>query len=150
MLSKEKADEFEVFEICKNSRDINIGDSFIGINKRCMRCYSKAFLKKPCRCIGKVDDKQRIFVTDDKRCYFTVSGGWGEKNGVLSFVHLDNDMFFENPTGVNELRDYIDNIPPSKSWIRALSNHSRRSWATKYLETLEEYEKSHACIDAGK
>ena len=106
-----------------------------------MKYYSKAILKKPCRCIGKTDDK-RIFVTEDRRCYFTISDGWGEKNGILTFVHLDNDMFFENPTGINELRAYVDSIPPAKNWIRALSNYSRRSWATRYLETLEEYEKS--------
>ena len=150
MLSKEKADELEIFEICRNSGDIKIGDCFTGINKKCMKYYSKAFLKKPCRCIGKVDDKQRIFVTEDKRCYFTVSDGWGEKNGVLTFVHLDNDMFFENPTGINELRDYIDSIPPAKSWISAMSGFSRRSWANRYLKALEEYEINHECIENGK
>ena len=40
MLSKEKADELKIFEICKSSVDIEVGDYFTGINEKCMKYYS--------------------------------------------------------------------------------------------------------------
>ena len=145
MLAKDRMEELAILEICKNSGDIDVGDCFIGIDERCMNGYSKTFLSKPCYCIGKVDDKKRIFVTENKRCYFTVSGGWGEKDGVLTFVHLDNDLCFDYPTGINELRNYVDNIPdiPNRqSWTGAMINSSKKRMANMYLKALQEFEEN--------
>lgn len=142
MLSEELAIELDILEICKNSGDINVGDSFTGIDVRCMNGYSKTFLSKPCYCIGKVGDKKRVFVTDNKRCYFTVSGGWGKKDGVLSFVHLDNDLYFDYPTGINELRDYINNIPAAHSLTGAMISSAKKRRANMYLKALQEYEEN--------
>jgi hypothetical protein len=69
MLSEQKELEFEILEICKNSGDVNVGDRFDGV------MYNSEFGDRPCVCIGKTNNT-RLFVTEDKRCYFTVSGGW--------------------------------------------------------------------------
>ena len=123
MLSEELAIELDILEICKNSGDINVGDSFTGIDVRCMNGYSKTFLSKPCYCIGKVGDKKRVFV-------------------VLSFVHLDNDLYFDYPTGINELRDYINNIPAAHSLTGAMISSAKKRRANMYLKALQEYEEN--------
>lgn len=58
MLAKKEKLKSEVFEICKNSPDIDIGDSFKGVISA-DSIYDYA--DKPCHCIGKVNDETRVF-----------------------------------------------------------------------------------------
>ena len=133
MLSEEKEIELEILEICKSSGDVNVGDRFDGV------MYNSEFGDRPCVCIGKTNNT-RLFVTEDKRCYFTVSGGWGVKDGKLASVDIYGQLRFDKPSGADELRSYIKNLKPATSCATAALRHGYKTVAEMYLDALEKLE----------
>ena len=132
MLSKEYETRLEILEICKNSGDIDVGEHFSGV------MYSNELYNKPCVCIGKTE-RTRLFRTEDRTCYFTVSGGWGEKEGELVEIEIGSFLRFDKPSGIEEIRDYIDNMPAAHSRTGAIVNDSKRKTANMYIKALEKY-----------
>ena len=135
MLSEEKEIRLEILEICKNSGDVNTGDRFEGV------MYSSDLGNRPCVCIGKAE-KSRLFVTEDKRCYFTVSGGWGVKDGKLAAIDIYGRIRFDNPSGVEELRSYISGLKPPTSWSGAMLRYGRMVTVKSYLNALQKLEEN--------
>lgn len=135
MLSEEKEIELEIFEICKNCGDVNTGDRFDGV------MYNSELDDRPCVCIGKTENS-RLFVTEDKLCYFTVSGGWGVKDGKLAGVYISGRIRFEKPAGADELRSYIKNLKPATSCATAALRHGYKTVAEIYLNALQKLEEN--------
>ena len=133
MLSEEKEIELEILEICKNSGDINVGDRFEGV------MYNSDLGDRPCVCIGKTNS-YRLFVTEDKRCYFTVYYGWGAKDGKLAGVYISGRIRFEKPAGADEIRSYIKNLKPATSCATAALRHGYKTRAEMYLDALQKFE----------
>ena len=134
MLTEEKKLELEILEICKNSGDIEVGDRFDGV------MYNTELGDRPCVCIGKTKSS-RLFVTEDKRCYFTVYYGWGEKGGKLAGVYISDRIHFDKPSGADELRSYIKNLKPPTSCATAALRHGYKTVAEIYLEALQKFEE---------
>ena len=135
MLSEEKEIGLEILETCKNSGDINVGDRFDGV------MYISDLGDRPCVCIGKTE-KSRLFVTEDKRCYFTVYYGWGEKGGKLAGVYISGRIHFDKPSGADELRSYINNLKPATSCATAALRHGYKTVAEIYLDALQKLEEN--------
>ncbi|MDO4847200.1 MAG: hypothetical protein Q3968_03600 [Clostridiaceae bacterium] len=134
MLSEEKEIELEILEICKNSGDVNVGDRFDGV------MYNSEFGDRPCVCIGKTNNT-RLFVTEDKRCYFTVSGGWGVKDGKLASVDIYGRLRFDKPSGADEIRNYMNSLKPAKGWSSAMLRYGRMTLARSYLNVMQKFEE---------
>ena len=134
MLSEEKEIELEIFEICKNSGDITVGDRFEGV------MYNSDLGDRPCVCIGKTNS-YRLFVTEDKLFYFMVSDGWGVKDGKLAGVYISGRIRFEKPAGADEIRSYIKNLKPPTSCVSAARRHGYKTVAEMYLEALQKLEE---------
>lgn len=134
MLSEEKEIRLEILETCKNSGDINVGDRFDGV------MYISDLGDRPCVCIGKTE-KSRLFVTEDKLCYFTVSGGWGVKDGKLAAIDIYGRIRFKKPSGADELRSYISGLKPPTSWSGAMLRYAHMTLARSYLDALQKFEE---------
>lgn len=83
-------------------------------------------------CLGKPDEFRRIFVTDDRRRYFSVCNGWGKRDGKLVALNITDELIFEGPMGVKELREYIDDIPHASG----LYENIFRDMKIKYIEQI--------------
>ena len=134
MLPRAEVIKNEIYEICKNSPDVKIGQKFSGV------MYNDELRDKPCRCIGKREDFERYFVTEDELCYFTASDGCGEKDGYLYAVNIYGQLRFEKPTDRNGLRDFIKNFKRPESVVGAVRRHTETIAAGKYIKALEKYE----------
>ena len=134
MLTKEKELELEILEICKNSGDIEVRDRFDGV------MYNTELGDRPCVCIGKTKSS-RLFVTEDKRCYFTVYDGWGVKDGKLAGVKICSLLRFDKPSGADEIRSYIKNLKPATSCVSAVYRHEFKTIGEIYLEALQKLEE---------
>ena len=134
MLSERKEQELEILEICKNSGDVNVGDRFDGV------MYNSDLVDRPCVCIGKTNS-YRLFVTEDKLCYFMASDGWGVKGGRLAGVKIGNLLCFDKPSGADEIRSYIKNLKPPTSCASAALHHGYKTRAEIYLDALQKFEE---------
>ena len=134
MLSKEKIFENKTYEICKNSGDINVGDHFKGILIKDDLCELS---KKSCTCIGKINDNERFFLSDDMLCYFSVTDGWGEYNGYLAALNKGVFLRFNTPTDLDGVRELIKNPPPAKSMYGNILRHAEITAAEKIIEAVE-------------
>ena len=109
MVSERKKKEMEIFTICQTSGDVNIGNRFKGAKFLSSVLYDNYYAKTPCICIGKIDNSERVFVTEDKLCYFSVTYGWGEKDGYLVALNQGFEFKHDQPMGIKELKEFITN-----------------------------------------
>ena len=111
MLSKRKEYQNEIYEICKKSGDVSINDRFRGVQFSESALYDKYYAETPCVCIGKIGSSERVFLTDDKLCYFSVTNGWGAKDGYL--VALEQGFIFKHdvPMEIEDLKEFVANPP---------------------------------------
>lgn len=89
MLSAKILNEKEIYEICQHSADISVNDRFKGALFFSAQQEDEYLSQTTVICIGKIDNTERIFRTEDKLCYFGVSVGWGVKDEYSAHVeHL--------------------------------------------------------------
>ena len=107
MLSKRKEYQNEIYEICQKSGDVSINDRFRGVQFSESALYDKSYAEKPCVCIGKIGGSERVFLTDDKLCYVSVTGVWRKKDGYL--VALNQGFVFrhDSPMELEELKVFV-------------------------------------------
>ena len=140
MLSENERIKYETFEICKNSGDVEIGETFHGVMN------DTELNNRPCVCIGKLGD-ERLFGTEDRTCYFTVSDGWGKKDGRLVGMHIGNFLRFDKPSGIEEIRAYIKNREHPNSPNGATLRFGEKAMARMYIEALATLDKPLAARD---
>ena len=75
MLSAKILNEKEIYEICQHSADISVNDRFKGALFFSAQQEDEYLSQTTVICIGKIDNTERIFRTEDKLCYFGVSVG---------------------------------------------------------------------------
>ena len=134
MLSKEKMFKNTISEICKNNKDVEIGDHYIGV---LVPDDLYELSKKPCTCIGKYYDNERFFRTDDMRYYFSVKDGWAETDGYLAAIRTGFVLPFSAPTDFNDLKEFTESPPPARSANGAIVQRAKRSAAKKVLEAIK-------------
>jgi hypothetical protein len=138
VLAKKEKLKNEVFEICKNSPDIDIGDRFKGvISADSSNCYDN----KHCHCIGKVNDENRVLFTDDMLSCFSVYGGWGEKGGFLYTLGIGNQMNFGQRMDIRKLELYVENMPKPLGMYTAMNQQFAKEYIRQiicYLQELKE------------
>ena len=133
MLSKEKTFEDTIYEICKSSGDIEVGQRFNGV---LVANDSYELSKKPCTCIGKIGVTERIIRTDDMLTYFSVKDGWGETDSCLAALGTGFVLNFTTPTDLDDLKKFADNPPPAKSTNGAILRQGKTDAAKKVLEAV--------------
>lgn len=138
MLAKKEKLKSEVFEICKNSPDIDIGDSFKGVISA-DSIYDYAY--KPCHCIGKVNDENRVFFTDDMRSCFSVYGGWGKKGNFLYTLGIYNQMNFGRQMDIRKLELYVENMPKPLGMYTAMNQQFAKGYIRQIIRYLQEYKE---------
>ena len=99
---------------------------------------SEHLLERTFACIGKIGDSERILLTDDKLCCFSVTDGWGEKDGYLFALNLGFVFNSEKPVGVKELKEFIDNPPTSHGFISHMAMGCEIEKAKKILKVLSQ------------
>lgn len=138
MLAKKEKLKSEVFEICKNSPDIDIGDSFKGVISA-DSIYDYA--DKPCHCIGKVNDETRVFFTDDMQSCFSVYGGWGKKGNFLYTLGICNQMNFGQQMDIRKLELYVENMPKPLGMYTAMNQQFAKGYIRQIIRYLQEYKE---------
>ncbi len=133
MLNDRERFKYEIFEICKNSGDVEIGETFNGVMN------NNRLNNKSCVCIGK-NNNERLFRTEDQTCYFTVFGGWGKKDGKLVGIEIGSFLHFDKPSGVEDIREYIENKKQTNGWSGIMGRFVEISFTNKYIKALEELE----------
>jgi len=135
MLSDREKIKYEIFEICNNSGDVEIGETFNGV------INNNRLKDKPCICIGK-NNNERLFRTEDKTCYFTVYGGWGKKDSKLVGIEIGSFLCFDRASGVEDIREYIKNKKQTNGWSGAMGRFVEITYSNNYIKALEEFEEN--------
>ncbi|MCH5183077.1 MAG: hypothetical protein J1E00_02785 [Oscillospiraceae bacterium] len=99
MLSNPIAETNRIYAICENSGDILPGDAFHGLflAERDDRLPS-GLTRSRMICCGTIRDDELLFRTEDGRCYFSIRGGWGSRNGELYGLRVGLFHDFRHPT----------------------------------------------------
>ena len=137
MMSERKKKEMEIFTICQKSGDVNINDCFKGTKFLSSVLYDNYYAKTPCICIGKIGNSERVFVTEDKLCYFSVTYGWGEKDGFLVALNQGFEFKHVMPMGIKELKEFIANPPEAHGFASHMKQGLELAVAKKIIELLE-------------
>ena len=91
----------------------------------------------PCKCIGKIDSSERVFLTDDKLCYFSVTDGWGEKDGYL--VALEQGFVFRHdiPMELEDLKAFVADPPEAHGFAANMKRCAEIRIAKTIISILE-------------
>ncbi len=137
MLSKRKEYRDEIYEICQKSGDVNINDHFTGVILSESKVYDKSYASMPCKCIGKIGSSERVFLTDDKLCYFSVTDGWGEKEGCL--VALEQGFVFRHdiPMELEDLKVFVAEPPEAHGFAANMKRCAEIRIAKTIISILE-------------
>ncbi len=137
MLSKRKEYRDEIYEICKKSGDVNINDNFTGVKLSESELYDKSYASMPCKCIGKIGRSERVFLTDDTLCYFSVTDGWGEKDGYL--VALEQGFVFRHdiPMELEDLKSFVTDPPEAHGFAANMKRCAEIRIAKTIISILE-------------
>lgn len=137
MLSKRKEYQNEIYEICKKNGDVSINDRFRGVQFSESALYDKYYAEMPCVCIGKIGSSERVFLTDDKLCYFSVTNGWGAKDGYL--VALEQGFIFKHdvPMEIEDLKEFVANPPEAHGFAANMKRCTEICIARKIINILE-------------
>lgn len=137
MLSVKNLKKREFYEICHHSNDVSVNDRFKGALFFSEVQGDKRLSSTPVICIGKLGDNERIFRTEDKRCYFGVSEGWGVKDGYLFSLNEEFCLEFKKPMDVNDLKDYLKDPPVPHGFVSHMALGSKISLIKEVLPALE-------------
>lgn len=137
MLSKRKEYQDEIYEICKKSGDVNINDRFKEVRFFESVLYDKTYVEIPCVCIGKIGGSERVFLTEDKLCYFSVTAGWGENDGYL--VALNQGFVFKHytPMDLEDLKAFVANPPEAHGFAANIKRCAETGIAKTIISILE-------------
>ena len=99
--------------------------------------YDKFYAEKPCVCIGKIGGSERVFLTDDKLCYFSVTDGWGEKDGYL--VALEQGFVFRHdiPMELEDLKAFVAEPPEAHGFAANTKRCAEIRIAKRIISILE-------------
>ena len=137
MLSKRKEYQNEIYNVCQKSGDVNINDRFNGVHFLGLVFFEKYYETTPCVCIGKIGSSERVFLTEDKLCYFSVTGGWGEKDGFLVALSQGFEFKHDNPMGLDDLKKFVINPPRAHGFASHMKRGMEISIAKKIINILD-------------
>lgn len=137
MLSAKILNEKEIYEICQHSTDISVNDRFKGALFFSAQKEDEYLSQTTVTCIGKIDNTERIFRTEDKLCYFGVSVGWGAKDSYLVSLNKKFCLKFDEPMDIKELKAYLENPPVPHGFASCMAFASKISLIKKVLSVLE-------------
>lgn len=137
MLSAKNLNKKEIYEICQHSADISVNGRFKGALFFSAQQEDEYLSQTTVICIGKIDNTERIFRTEDKLCYFGVSIGWGVKDDYLVSLNKEFCLKFNEPIGIKELKAYLENPPVPHGFVSHMSFASKISLIKKVLSVLE-------------
>ena len=137
MLSKRKEYRDKIYEICKKSGDVNINDHFTGVLFSGSELYDKPYASMPCKCIGKIGSSERVFLTDDKLCYFSVTDGWGEKEGSLAALGQGFVFRHDIPMELEDLKAFVAEPPEAHGFAANIKRCAEIRIAKTIISILE-------------
>ena len=137
MLSKRKEYQNEIYMACQKSGDVNINDRFKGVRFLGSVFFEKYYETTPCVCIGKIGSSERVFLTEDKLCYFSVTGGWGEKDGFLVALSQGFEFKHDKPMEIDDLKKLISNLPEAHGFASHMKRGIEIGTAKKLISILE-------------
>lgn len=137
MLSQRKEYQNEIYRICQKSGDVSINDRFNGVHFFGSVLYDKYYETMPCVCIGKIGNSERVFLTEDKLCYFSVTGGWGEKDGFLVALSQGFEFKHDTPMELDDLKKFVSNPPEAHGFASHMKRGIEIGVAKKIINLLE-------------
>lgn len=137
MMSKRKMYESKIYTICQTSGDVNINDRFNGVKFMLSVFHAEYYAKTPCICIGKIGDSERVFVTEDKLCYFSVTDGWGVNDGYIFALNLGFEFKHDKPMGIYEIKEFVANTPEAHGFTSHMKKGLEIGVAKKIIKLLE-------------
>ena len=137
MLSKRKEYRDEIYEICKKSGDVNVNDHFTGVIFSESALYDRSYASMPCKCIGKIGSSERVFLTDDKLCYFSVTDGWGEKDGYLAALGQGFVFRHDTPMELEDLKAFVAEPPEAHGFAANIKRCAEIRIAKTIISILE-------------
>ena len=137
MMSDRKKKEMEIFTICQKSGDVNINDHFTGVLFSESELYDKPYASMPCKCIGKIGSSERVFLTDDKLCSFSVTDGWGEKEGSLAALGQGFVFRYDTPMELEDLKAFVTKPPEAHGFAANMKRCAEIRIATTIISILE-------------
>ncbi len=142
MLSKRKEYQNEIYEICQKSGDVSINDRFRGVQFSESALYDKFYAEKPCVCIGKIGGSERVFLTDDKLCYFSVTDGWGKKDGYLVALNQGFVFRLDTPMELEDLKEFVADPPEAHGFAANMKRCAEIRIAKTIISILEKSSES--------
>jgi hypothetical protein len=101
MLASRILKKEEIYNICRESTDINPGDTFSSVvlaEDGPLSSFSDTIPAGTIRCWGTAQD-EALFSVNNGQIYFSIADGWGVKDGVLHGLRPGTIYFdFEHPT----------------------------------------------------
>lgn len=137
MLSKRKEYRDEIYEICQKSGDVNINDHFTGVIFSESALYDRSYASMPCKCIGKIGGSERVFLTDDKLCYFSVTDGWGKKDGYLVALNQGFVFRLDTPMELEDLKEFVADPPEAHGFAANMKRCAEIRIAKTIISILE-------------
>ena len=137
MLSKRKEYQNEIYEICQKSGDVSINDRFKGVQFSESALYDKSYAEMPCVCIGKIGGSERVFLTDDKLCYFSVTDGWGENDGYLVALNQGFVLRHDISMDLEELKEFVADPPEAHGFAANMKRCAEIRIAKIIISILE-------------
>ena len=83
MISFKEIKKMAVLEICRDSDEIHIGDTFYSCVLAEDGCYSPPPADGIIICCGRITENEMLFCTEDGRIFFSLRDYWGKRDGIL-------------------------------------------------------------------
>ena len=137
------ANDFKKYEmmriICAKSADVAAGQEFSGCVFAHENSGTAPLKGKKVVCVGKIGDGERVFRTIDGKAYFSVTCGWGEKDGVLCGLSRGFCLPLAAPvTKPEDLQTLLDEPARPASFASALKEQARRSAIKKIIYAMKD------------
>ena len=135
MLSTKMKNKNRIISICENSDEIKVGDIFDGAE---FADESEGIKTKIVFC-GKISEEELLFRSLSGRFYFSISDGWGEKNGILYGIKKGFLFDFGHPTTEENITfECEQSLGTYHSSVGAMAYQSKKSVLDKIMIVINE------------
>lgn len=138
MLSNYLKEKNIIYSICENSEDISPNTVFKAVKIAKNNDQTEKLKGRNIILCGNINEREKIFRTEDGRYYFSICEGWGIEGDTLYGLEINIFFDFGHSTTLQSALAECRNIKPSCStWGGAMSFYARKSQVDIVKKTIE-------------
>lgn len=92
--------------------------------------------------LEKIGGSERVFLTDDKLCYFSVTDGWGKKDGYLVALNQGFVFRLDTPMELEDLKEFVADPPEAHGFAANMKRCAEIRIAKTIISILEKSSES--------